>query len=510
MMGFYLNLQRVRYDLEGAAVEAVTSFDRFFQDIESDLRLTAAGLADRSDVNAVLLSLRSMNSAFMDVIYAAPDGRVVAQRNGIGRPVRAKLGAGEWPGSIPAFGTNYTGPLAFEGQTPYVDMAAGATDGIGLSAGILCVRVDLTALWNATLDIKVGDSGYAYIVEDSGQLVAYRNRQLVKAGHTLQALVGRDPRAMAARFAPYRGLEGFLVLSISRPLRSVPWFAIVEQPIYEALRTLWILGPLSVILIALAVYVCLGSIWFARRRIVLPLLALRDAVGNVAQGRIEQHIAVERADELGQLAGSFNIMSAKLRQAFCDLEDQIAELTATQSALKSKSDELDRYFTYSLDLLCIADVDGYFRRLNPEWERALGYTRAELEGKRFLDFVHPEDIEKTMAAVSSLGRQEKVLHFENRNRHKDGTYRWIEWSTFPAGDLIYAAARDVTGRKEAEAALEARMAELIEWRDLTLGREGRVMELKEEVNRLLAESGRPPKYADPAIAASANGRPHGA
>ncbi|MGE5797565.1 MAG: PAS domain S-box protein, partial [Ignavibacteria bacterium] len=63
--------------------------------------------------------------------------------------------------------------------------------------------------------------------------------------------------------------------------------------------------------------------------------------------------------------------------------------------LHKSKDELDRYFTSSLDLLCIADADGYFRRLNPEWEKTLGYTAAELEGRKFLELVHPDDVEKT-------------------------------------------------------------------------------------------------------------------
>lgn len=119
-------------------------------------------------------------------------------------------------------------------------------------------------------------------------------------------------------------------------------------------------------------------------------------------------------------------------------------------ALKAKTEELDRYFTSSLDLLCIADTDGYFRRLNPQWEKTLGYTLAELEGKRFLDFVHPDDLQATLAAMTTLSDANEVLNFVNRYRCKDGTYRWIEWRSYPAGNLIYAAARDITERKRIE------------------------------------------------------------
>ena len=126
-----------------------------------------------------------------------------------------------------------------------------------------------------------------------------------------------------------------------------------------------------------------------------------------------------------------------------------------EEALRSKTEELERYFTSSLDLLGIADTEGRFLRLNPEWERTLGYSISELEGRFFMEFVHPEDVAATQAALSRLAGQEAVLNFENRYRHKDGSYRWIEWRSRPQGNLIYAAARDITRRKQSAEALRA-------------------------------------------------------
>ncbi len=136
------------------------------------------------------------------------------------------------------------------------------------------------------------------------------------------------------------------------------------------------------------------------------------------------------------------------------IAEDITERKQVEAALGEKTEELDRYFASSLDLLCIADTDGYFRRLNPEWEKTLGYSLAELEGKRFLDFVHPDDLEATLAAISQLNRQEEVLNFVNRYRCRDNSYRWIEWRSFPQGKLIYAVARDITERKRAEESLQ--------------------------------------------------------
>lgn len=139
------------------------------------------------------------------------------------------------------------------------------------------------------------------------------------------------------------------------------------------------------------------------------------------------------------------------------LEGIVTDITdrkQAEAALLEKTDEVNRFFTASIDLLCIADTDGYFRHLNPEWEKALGYPLTELEGHRFLDLVHPEDLDATRAVVADLAAQKEVIDFINRYRHRDGSYRWIEWRAFPKGPLIYAAARDITTRKAIEKALQ--------------------------------------------------------
>lgn len=122
--------------------------------------------------------------------------------------------------------------------------------------------------------------------------------------------------------------------------------------------------------------------------------------------------------------------------------------------LIEKSREMDQYFNSALDLLCIADIHGYFRKLNPEWEKILGYSTSELLGRKFLDFVHPEDMDSTLNAVAALSKQEAILNFTNRYRHKDGSYRWIEWRSHPSHNSIYAVARDITERKEMEQTLK--------------------------------------------------------
>ncbi|MBE0620233.1 MAG: PAS domain S-box protein [Burkholderiales bacterium] len=116
----------------------------------------------------------------------------------------------------------------------------------------------------------------------------------------------------------------------------------------------------------------------------------------------------------------------------------------------------DYFFAHSIDLLCIAGFDGHFKRLNPAWTSTLGWTLQELEATPFLDFVHPEDREATQAELAKLTRGADRIFFENRYRHQNGSYRWLQWNAHPVpGRMrIYATARDITGHKRLESSLD--------------------------------------------------------
>jgi PAS domain S-box-containing protein len=112
----------------------------------------------------------------------------------------------------------------------------------------------------------------------------------------------------------------------------------------------------------------------------------------------------------------------------------------------------DQFWTMSPDLLCTADLQGHFLQLNPAWERTLGYSIDELTSRPYIDFVHPEDRERTLAEAAHLATGANTVAFRNRYRHKDGSYRQLTWNCVTLLDqqLIYAVARDVTEHRAAE------------------------------------------------------------
>ena len=123
--------------------------------------------------------------------------------------------------------------------------------------------------------------------------------------------------------------------------------------------------------------------------------------------------------------------------------------------LRAAADEATtaaRHFELARDLLCTANLDGYLVELNGAWQETLGWSREELTAKPFAEFVHPDDRERTAQSAAALQAGERPERLVNRYLTKDGGYRWIEWSSRfdPEQGLIYAAARDVTDRREAE------------------------------------------------------------
>jgi len=117
---------------------------------------------------------------------------------------------------------------------------------------------------------------------------------------------------------------------------------------------------------------------------------------------------------------------------------------------KKAEEERDRFFSLSLDLLCIAHADGYFKRISPAVTEMLGWSAEEFLARPFLDFVHPDDHAPTLQEVEKqIKSGQRVLQFENRYRHKDGSWRVLSWCSMPQGELMYAIARDVTQQNAA-------------------------------------------------------------
>ncbi|MDB4898956.1 MAG: domain S-box protein, partial [Gemmatimonadetes bacterium] len=184
-----------------------------------------------------------------------------------------------------------------------------------------------------------------------------------------------------------------------------------------------------------------------RRRWRVPVVVVTEQLDDAALGRIG---ATEPYDVVPKPV------------AERDLRITLALAMCRHDAARVARDMEDRFFAVSVDMLCFLDFNGYFKRLNPAWERTLGFTIKELTSRPFLEFVHPDDRERTLAQNREVRGGGKALAFENRYLCKDGSYRWLRWNAAPDSDekVIYSVARDVTASKQAEEERERLVREL--------------------------------------------------
>ncbi|MBS4001371.1 MAG: PAS domain S-box protein [Desulfobulbaceae bacterium] len=185
---------------------------------------------------------------------------------------------------------------------------------------------------------------------------------------------------------------------------------------------------------------------------------IKDADGNPIKvvGFI-QDITKQKNAEL-ELQSAYQQLQAneqQLRASNQQLAASEQQLRATNQQLQAGEQKLklsDRVFNLTLDMFCIAGFDGYFKYLNPSWERILGWTIEELLSKPWLEFVYPEDVDKTENVKSVIVDGKEIYQFENRYLCKDGTIRWLSWNSqpFPNENIMIGAVRDITESKKIE------------------------------------------------------------
>jgi PAS domain S-box-containing protein len=188
----------------------------------------------------------------------------------------------------------------------------------------------------------------------------------------------------------------------------------------------------------------------------------------------------------GHVIGVMEFFSREIRRPDEALLRMLAQVGAHIGQFmerKRAEEDLERFFTLSRDLLCLAGFDGYFKRVNPAWERVLGYTIDELLARPYLEFVHPDDRQSTAMQADTLGDGGNVITFENRYVARDGGCRWLQWNavSLPGEQMIYAAARDVTERKQAKETIARYSRDLKASRDAEAANASRLAKLVSEL-----------------------------
>jgi PAS domain S-box-containing protein len=176
-------------------------------------------------------------------------------------------------------------------------------------------------------------------------------------------------------------------------------------------------------------------------------ISVRSTIERDEQGKAIRLVGAH-TDITEQVAAEQALRQSEER--YRKLADELAELNATLAQrVEEKTRERDRIWNVSQDLLMVSDRDGVWRSINPAWIKTLGWSEAELLNRTSVGLVHPDDEVRTREHIRKLVANETTGKFENRMRHKDGSYRWLSWTGVRDEDRLYAVARDVTPERAA-------------------------------------------------------------
>ncbi len=435
--------------------------DQLAEAKRESLRWIIAGWRDGADLVASRTQLRAsldqhartgeappvvrMRTILSDAIAASRSATLLEVFDVDGRPVAsvargavADLRAAATPLKPPPEGEAvYVGIAFTESGAPQVGFQArmvfdGRTVGSLLAVFDAHELVELTAPRHG-----LGETGETLIVarDDAGALRTLHPTRH-DPGREGSIVLSGDPTGLGARalsggaspiaggITDYRGEE---VWAATRTVPEVGWALVVKEDRVEGMRVPnefrdW-LRRTALILSAFAILAgaALGL------RFALPIHDLAAVANRIRKGEMDARADTAREDEVGVLARTFNEMAD--------------ELETRMSLLR----EFRKFFEVSIDLMCIAGTDGYFKRTNPAFRRVLGWSEEDLLTRPFLDIVHPDDVAKTEREIETLAEGIPTISFENRFRCKDGSYRSLRWASYPEDGLLYAIAHVIDG-----------------------------------------------------------------
>jgi PAS domain S-box-containing protein len=264
-----------------------------------------------------------------------------------------------------------------------------------------------------------GDFNDDELAEQDAEVFA--GLELGTDGPALRSLAGEEPQLVEG-LLDYRGQ---IVMAATRFFPETNWGIVVkvdrtEQRMpTEAVRSESLLLAVTLAAFAILFGTLLGY------RFAQPIHILAETAGKIGSGQLDARSGLDLEDEVGLLARTFDQMAGAL-------EEQVALLS-----------EFRRFFDVSLDMMCIASVDGYFKKVNPAFVRELGWPEDELLRRPFIEMVHPDDVASTIAEVEKLAGGSPTIRFENRYLCLDGSFKTLHWNAFPEEESgrLYAIAR---------------------------------------------------------------------
>lgn len=243
-------------------------------------------------------------------------------------------------------GKSYYGQVFFVRDCePYMTLALPIERFAGDVVGVLMAMVNLKYIWDVVSEIKVGIAGYAYVVSDSGDLIAHPDISIVLERRNLRTL-DQVKAALAHEggpIVPQHSLVGRKVFASYALIPDLGWAVLVERPVAEAYATLYasLIRTSVLLLIGLGMAI-LASVLIARR-VVHPVEMLRQGAARIGSGDLDHHLEIMTGDELQALAEEFNKMALQLRESYAQLEQKVEARTEELAFANRKLDEASRH-----------------------------------------------------------------------------------------------------------------------------------------------------------------------
>jgi len=351
-------LVRVESEKAQAAAQRI---ERFVKEIAQQVQATTRAIADdpavapprrrdlawRESLAAALAEQREID--FVRLLRSAPSIAEARYLDVAGKEqIRVSridldaVGSGRDFGSEPAYrtarsGSAYFGPLYFRnGGEPYMTLALPA-DASALE--VIATEVSLKAIWDVVSRIRVGQVGFAYVVDGEGRLIAHPNQSEVLRGRNIAEMAQFRAAMAAARAASQadaeplasRGLGGGEVLAAYASVPTPGWFVMIERPLSEAFAPLQATIVRGVMILALGLIASILASVLLARSMVAPIRALHTGAQRIGAGELSHRIEVGTGDELEALGAEFNRTAARLEESYRELENKVAERTGELS-----------------------------------------------------------------------------------------------------------------------------------------------------------------------------------
>ncbi|NWG75142.1 MAG: GAF domain-containing protein [Rubrivivax sp.] len=435
-LSFQAQLQQVSETQKELSRAAAGEINTYLDDLQRKLGYLARirGLANLPPEiqQSLIEGLTRHNDAYESVAVLNRNGQVIAGISPHGVPLTGNLA--DSPPFLRSFKQqeDYVGPVEIDPTTnlPVVTLAVPIRDLQDEVAGILLARVNLEYLWFVVSETHVGETGYAYILDN-------RNFLITQPGSTADTFKLRDvsdqPFVRRLTSGPvdtersYQGLQGQSVLGAIAPVRSVRWNVVVELPTAEAYAPIRsMLGVMGLALL-IALLMTVGAGIYFSRQIVLPLQRLTEASAQISAGNMQTRVDITSRNELGILAGSFNDMTAQLEDLYTTLEQRVISRTRRLEVAASLGERLSSILKLE-ELLGevvnqIKDNFGYYhahiylldeKRENLVVAEGTGEAGAEMKARR-----HSIRLDAPTSLVARAARSDEVVRVDNVREASD-------------------------------------------------------------------------------------------